>query len=139
MGPSVTSRGRTKRSGSWIRTPITGTGGCLYLDRLEVYHMPPFSPELGSALLTGKLDYGRLLDPVSWRKAKETPGMTAAEFPQSVIQAVFINNKKAPLGDPRVRRAMHLALDRHALVDVVRDVAPMLVGGFVYPFHELST
>src|SRR3989454_12585136 len=65
--------------------------------------------------------------------------MTAAEFPQSVIQAVFINNKKAPLGDPRVRRAMHLALDRHALVDVVRDVAPMLVGGFVYPFHELST
>src|SRR5947208_13987080 len=65
--------------------------------------------------------------------------MTAAEFPQSVIQAVFINNKKAPLGDARVRRAMHLALDRHALVDVVKDVAPMSVGGFVYLFHELST
>ena len=125
----------------WImeRNPDYWNKGLPYLDRLEVYHMPPFSPELGSALLTGKLDYGRLLDPVSWRKAKETPGMTAAEFPQSVIQAVFINNKKAPLGDPRVRRAMHLALDRHALVDVVKDVAPMLVGGFVYPFHELST
>ncbi len=125
----------------WImeRNPDYWNKGLPYVDRLEVYHMPPFSPELGSALLTGKLDYGRLLDPVSWRKAKETPGMTAAEFPQSVIQAVFINNKKAPLGDPRVRRAMHLALDRHALVDVVRDVAPMLVGGFVYPFHELST
>jgi len=125
----------------WImeKNPDYWNKGLPYLDRLEVYHMPPFSPELGSALLTGKLDYGRLLDPVSWRKAKETPGMTAAEFPQSVIQAVFINNKKAPLGDPRVRRAMHLALDRHALVDVVKDVAPMLVGGFVYPFHELST
>ena len=125
----------------WImeRNPDYWNKGLPYVDRLEVYHMPPFSPELGAALLTGKLDYGRLLDPVSWRKAKETPGMTAAEFPQSVIQAVFINNKKAPLGDPRVRRAMHLALDRHALVDVVRDVAPMLVGGFVYPFHELST
>jgi len=65
--------------------------------------------------------------------------MTAAEFNQSVIQAVFMNNKKPPLGDPRVRRAMHLALDRHALVEVVKDVAPMSVGGFVYPFHELST
>src|SRR5437773_5547794 len=121
------------------RNPNYWNKGLPYVDKLEVYHMPPFSPELGAALLTGKLDYGRLLDPVSWRKAKETPGMTAAEFNQSVIQAVFINNKKAPLGDPRVRRAMHLALDRHALVDVVRDVAPMLVGGFVYPFHELST
>ena len=47
--------------------------------------------------------------------------------------------KKPPLADPRVRRAMHLALDRHALIDVVKDVAPMMVGGFVYPFHEMST
>jgi peptide/nickel transport system substrate-binding protein len=125
----------------WImeRNPNYWNTGLPYVDKLEVYHMPPFSPELGSALLTGKIDYGRLLDPVTWRRAKETPGMTAAEFNQSVIQAVFMNNKKPPLGDPRVRRAMHLALDRHALVDVVKDVAPMSVGGFVYPFHELST
>jgi len=125
----------------WImeKNPNYWNKGLPYLDKLEVYHMPPFSPELGSALLTGKIDYGRLLDPVSWRKAKETPGMTASEFNQSVIQAVWVNNKKPPLGDPRVRRAMHLALDRHVLVDVVKDVAPMSVGGFVYPFHELST
>jgi ABC-type transport system substrate-binding protein len=125
----------------WImeRNPSYWNKGLPYVDKLEVYHMPPFSPELGSAILTGKLDYARLIDPVTWRKAKETPGMTAAEFNQSVIQAVFMNNKKPPLNDPRVRRAMHLALDRHALVDVVKDVAPMSVGGFVYPFHELST
>jgi ABC-type transport system substrate-binding protein len=65
--------------------------------------------------------------------------MAAAEFNQSVIQAVWVNTKKPPLGDPRVRRAMHLALDRHTLIQVVRDVAPMMVGGFVYPFHPLST
>ena len=65
--------------------------------------------------------------------------MTAVEFNQSVIQAVWVNNKKSPFGDPRVRRALHLALDKHVLVDVVKDVAPMMVGGFVYPFHEYST
>jgi ABC-type transport system substrate-binding protein len=47
--------------------------------------------------------------------------------------------KNKALADPRVRRAIHLAMDRHTLVEVVKDTAPMQVGGFVYPFHEMST
>ncbi len=101
--------------------------------------MPPFSPELGASFLSGKLDYARLLDPVSWRKAKEMPGVTAAAFNQSVIQAFWMNQKKKPLQDVRVRRAIHLAMDRPTLVEVVKDTAPMQIGGFVYPFHEVST
>jgi ABC-type transport system substrate-binding protein len=38
-----------------------------------------------------------------------------------------------------VRRALHLALDKHVLVDVVKDVTPTLVGGFIYPFSEWAT
>jgi ABC-type oligopeptide transport system substrate-binding subunit len=30
-------------------------------------------------------------------------------------------------------------MDRNALIDVVKDTAPMQIGGFVYPFHEMST
>jgi ABC-type oligopeptide transport system substrate-binding subunit len=66
-------------------------------------------------------------------------GVTAVAFNQSVIQAFWTNMNKKPLNDPRVRRAIHLAMDRHALVDVVKDAAPMQVGGFVYPFHDMST
>jgi len=126
----------------WImdRNPNYWNKGLPYLDKLEIYHMPPFSPELGASLLSGKLDYARLLDPVSWRKAKELPGVTAAAFNQSVIQAFWMNQKKnKAFQDVRVRRAIHLAMDRHVLVDVVKDTAPMQVGGFVYPFHEAST
>jgi ABC-type transport system substrate-binding protein len=125
----------------WImeRNPSYWNKGLPYVDKLEVYHMFPFSPELGSSFLSGKVDYARLMDPVSWRKAKEMPGVTAAAFNQSVIQAFWTNMKKKPLADPRVRRAIHLAMDRHALVDVVKDTAPMQIGGFVYPFHEFST
>jgi ABC-type oligopeptide transport system substrate-binding subunit len=125
----------------WImeRNPNYWNKGLPLIDRLEVYHMFPFSPELGSAFLSGKIDYARLLDPVSWRRAREMPGVTAAAFNQSVIQAFWTNMNKKPLADPRVRRAIHLAMDRHALVEVVKDTAPMQVGGFVYPFHEFST
>src|SRR5437879_10314924 len=67
-------------------------------------------------------------------------GVTAAAINLSVIHAFWTNtqNNKA-LAAPRVRRAMHLAMDRHTLVEVVKDTAPMQVGGFVYPFHEMST
>jgi ABC-type transport system substrate-binding protein len=125
----------------WIldKNPDYWNQGLPYVDRVEVYHLPPFSPELGAALLAGKLDYARLLDPVSAKKVKDTPGMDSTAFYQSVIQAVWINNTKPPFNDPRVRRAMHLVLEKAVLVDVVKDVAPMMVGGFIYPFSEFAT
>ncbi len=113
--------------------------GLPYLDGVEFYHTLPFSPEMGSAILSGRVDYVRVTDPVTARKAKATPGMTATDYYQSVIQATWVNNKKKPLDDPRVRRAMHLVLDKAVLVDVVKDVAPMMVGGFIYPFSDVAT
>ena len=113
--------------------------GLPYLDGIEFYHALPFSPEMGSAILSGRVDYVRITDPVTARKAKATAGHDGDRFYQSVIQATWVNNKKKPFDDPRVRRAMHLALDKPVLVDVVKDVAPMMVGGFIYPFSEFAT
>ena len=113
--------------------------GLPYLEGIEMYHVLPFSPEMGSAILSNRVDYVRITDPVTARKAKATAGITAVDHYQSVIQATWMNNKRQTLSDPRVRRAMHLALDKPALVDVVKDVAPMMVGGFIYPFSEFAT
>jgi peptide/nickel transport system substrate-binding protein len=121
------------------RNPNYWNKGLPYLDGIQFYSLIPFSPELGSAILSNRVDYGRIVDPVTARKAKETPGMSTTAFNQSVIQGTWVNNKKKPFDDPRVRRALHLAFDRPVLVDVVKDVAPMQVGGFLYPFSDFAT
>lgn len=125
----------------WVmeRNPNYWNAGLPYLDGLEFYHALPFSPELGSAVLSNRTDYGRIMDPVSGRRMKQNPQMSMAQFNQSVIQATWVNARKNPLGDPRVRRAMHLALDKAVLVEVVKDVTPMQVGGFLYPFSDFAT
>jgi peptide/nickel transport system substrate-binding protein len=125
----------------WVmeKNPSYWNKGLPYLDGIEFYHVLPFSPEMASAILSGRVDYVRITDPVTTRKAKATQGMSTATYFQSVIQATWVNNKKKPLDDPRVRRAMHLVLDKPVLVDVVKDVTPMMVGGFIYPFSEFAT
>jgi ABC-type transport system substrate-binding protein len=110
-----------------------------YLDNVQFFHALPFSTELGSAILSGRVDYIRITDPVTARKAKETKGLKTTAYNQSVIQGCWVNSKKKPFDDPRVRRAMHLAFDRPVLIDVVKDVTPMQVGGFIYPFSDFAT
>ena len=125
----------------WVmeRNPNYWNKGLPYVDGIEFYHVLPFSPEMGSAILSSRVDYVRITDPGTLRKANATPGMSTATYYQSVIHATWLNNKRKPLDDPRVRRAMHLVLDRPALVEVVKDVAPLMVGGFLYPFSEFAT
>jgi len=121
------------------RNPNYWNKGLPYLDGIEFYHVLPFSPEMGSAILSGRVDYVRITDPVTMRKAQSTPGLSTANYNQSVIHATYLNTKKKPFDDPRVRRAMHLALDRPVLAEVVKDVAPMSPGSFIYPFSEYAT
>ena len=71
------------------KNPNYWNKGLLYLDGIEFYNLIPFSPELGSAMLSGRCDYIRITDPVTARKAKATPGLSTTAFNQSVIQGVL--------------------------------------------------
>jgi peptide/nickel transport system substrate-binding protein len=125
----------------WVmeKNPNYWNKGLPYLDGIEFYHVLPFSPEMASAVLAGRVDYVRATDPATVRKARATPGMSTATYYQSVIHATWVNTHRKPLDDPRVRRAMHLVLDQPVLVEVVKDVAPLMPGGFIYPFSEFAT
>src|SRR5437016_3692438 len=125
----------------WVmeKNPTYWNKGLPYLDGIEFYHVLPFSPEMASAILSGRVDYVIATDPTTAGKAKTMPEISIDTHYQSVVHATWINNKKKPLDDSRVRRALHLALDQRVLVDVVKDVAPMMAGGFIYPFSEFAT
>jgi peptide/nickel transport system substrate-binding protein len=125
----------------WVmeKNPNYWNKGLPYLDGIEFYHVLPFSPEMASAILSNRVDYVLATDPVTFRKAKAMPEISTDTHYQSVVHATWINNKKKPLDDPRVRRALNLALDHRVLVEVVKDVAPMITGGFIYPFSEFAT
>ena len=125
----------------WIveRNPDYWNAGLPYLDGIEFYHLAPFSADMGGALLSGKVDYARGLDPGTAKKVQATPGMASTLFYQSVIHAVWVNNQHKPFDDPRVRRALHLVFDKAVLVDLIQETAPMVLGGFLYPFSEFAT
>ena len=60
----------------WVmeRNPDYWNEGLPYLNGVEIYHLAPFTPELGAALLSGKIDYARALDPVTAKKVQSHAG-----------------------------------------------------------------
>ena len=70
--------------------------GLPYLDGIEFYNLMPFSPELGSAILSGRVDYARVTDPVTAAQGQgDARACRHRQFNQSVIQATWINTQEA--------------------------------------------
>lgn len=87
-----------------------------YVDTIEMIHVPAWS-DRGTAVLTDQAD-------LSWNVSAETwaEGESRGEIVQVNKLAnfgaywVIYNLQKEPFGDPRVRRAIHLAVSRQNLI-----------------------
>ena len=138
-GPFIHKERVENERWAFTRNPNYWNKGLPFLDGLEIFHALPFSPEMGSAILSNRVDYCRVTDPGTAKASAARPNMKVAKYYQSVIQATWMNNRKKPLDDPRVRRAFHLVLDKNVMVDVIKDITPQMMGGFIYPFSEWAT
>ena len=111
-----------------------------YLDGIHILHLNAWVPEMGAALLAGRVDYARAIEPGSFKKAIEHPEIETAQYPQHVIFAMWMNNAKEPMNDARVRRAMHLGRDREAIQQAKKDTCPAAFGaGFTFRFSPHAT
>lgn len=100
-------------------------GGAPNIETIELRILPDGSARL-SALASGEIDLAWNV-PAEQAVAMEGSGpFTVQPFPQNRGNFFAINAKAAPFDDPRVRRAMQLAVSRE-------DIAQAAWGGFAIP------
>jgi ABC-type transport system substrate-binding protein len=92
-----------------------------YVDGIELLHVAAWA-DRGTAVLTGQADFSWNVSVDTWQEGTTRDELMTAQAPCLNSHMIAINNTKAPLDDPRVRRAIHLAVDRQALIDAFTPV-----------------
>lgn len=92
-----------------------------YLDGVQLLHVPAW-PDRGTAVLTGQADLTFNGSYDTWQEAQNRPELVTAQAPCLNSHMFAINNTKPPFDNPLVRRAIHLAIDRQAVIDAFTPV-----------------
>lgn len=109
-------------------------GGRPYLDRI-VWRVVPENSAQVTELLAGGVDL--IVSPTARQiiALEGKPGIRTIVRPSRKFQAIVWNGKRRLLEDPRVRRALAMAIDRREMLDVLRGGFGELATGPVYPAH----
>ena len=91
-----------------------------YVDAVKMQHVPSWT-DRGTAVLTGNADFSWNVSVDTWEEGSSREDMSNALLPSFGSLDVRWNNAKAPFDDPRVRRAIHLAMNRHDASAVYRE------------------
>lgn len=109
-------------------------GGRPYLDRL-IYRTIPEKSTLLTELLTGGIDF-YMLAPADHAERIRTSGKAGVvDYLDRSYAHVEWNHRRPPFDDPRVRRALTLAIDRPGIVDAVRHGYAEVANSPVPPTH----
>ena len=110
------------------RNPAYFLPGLPYIERVELVVDEDNGSRI-AAFLSGRYDLGwefpGTINRVDWLQIKDTVTkrrpVRTAEFPDNVMNRIFMRTDKAPFGDVRVRRALSLAINRQRIVDAVYE------------------
>lgn len=92
-----------------------------YIDAIELLHVAAWA-DRGTAVLTGQADLSFNVSVDTWLEGQSREGLVAAQAPCLNSHMVAINNEQPPFDNPLVRRAVHLAVDRQAIIDAFTPV-----------------
>ncbi len=105
-----------------------------YLEQIEV-HFYDDAATLADALRAGEIDAASGLPPEQLAALGSVPGISSVRYPTTTLSSVLLDLRPAhrQLRDPRVRRALLMAIDRKTLVATVLDGDAALADALVPP------
>jgi peptide/nickel transport system substrate-binding protein len=109
-------------------------GGRPYIDRLFWRPITEPSARIGE-LRTGGADMILNAGPDAYPGLAADPGLTGIVRETRQYALIGWNGRRAPFGDPAVRRALMMATDRQRMVDGLRGGLATLAVGPIGPFH----
>ncbi|MCG8466728.1 MAG: ABC transporter substrate-binding protein, partial [Gemmatimonadetes bacterium] len=109
-------------------------GGRPYLDRLVYRSLPEPATQLAE-LRSGGAHLVRIVSPSQLRQVREARELSALEYPTRAYGFIAWNGVRPPFDEPVIRRALTMAIDRQALVDVVREGLGEIPNGPIGSWH----
>ena len=109
-------------------------GGRPYLDRL-IWRVVPENAAQLTEILTGGVDMALTVRVEQFDEHRKNPELQGFVRPTRRYAFIGWNGKRPPLGDPRVRRALSMAIDRQRILNGLRNGYGELATGPVPPYH----
>ena len=109
-------------------------GGRPRLDRL-VWRVIPDNTAQIAELQAGEADLALQPQPGQVRDLANREGLQAIIKPSRTFSFIVWNGRHEPLGDPRVRRALAMAIDREEILQGLRHGFGEVAVGPIMPFH----
>ena len=103
--------------------------GLPYLDEVWVVHVGGGGDSRGTALLSGNVNFAQSMSFDTYNKAIANPKFDGLPFASYSYYNIWFNMDRKPFDDPKVRKAIWLALDRKAMHAITGQYQLGFMGG----------
>ena len=119
--------------------------GAPYLDRINILFIPN-SASLIVALRNKRVDLALLTRPQDIQQVVKAPGLVMERWPSLNQKALDLGSELSPLGDPRVRQAIALTIDKDEIMraavggygKVIGTMVPAMQDAWGAPIDQLA-
>ena len=125
-GPHMFKDYKTGEQWTLERNPNYWNPELPYIDGIEGLHVPAWN-DRAAAVMTEQANFTWNGSPQMWEEAVRRPDLGGAQIPCLNSHNVMINNTKKPFDDPRVRRAIHLAVSRQNMFQAISTQEPVFL------------